>query len=153
MTSQQTSETLSRYPAATAYDAADGAAMCARARAQRQIEEARDARVRDGDSLASIIGCGLGLIAESIPRGSFRNAINAGLPLLTGCEGVAGDVETGDDLEINFNTGEFKNLSRDITRQFQPLDAQLQAIIEAGGWHANLKKRIAKLRSGESAVA
>jgi len=44
------------------------------------------------------------------------------------------------------------NLSRDITRQFQPLDSQLQAIIEAGGWHANLENRIAKLRSGESAM-
>jgi 3-isopropylmalate dehydratase small subunit len=117
------------------------------------IEEARDARISNGDSLASIIGCGLGMIAEYISRGSFRNAINAGLPLLTGCKGVAGDVKTGDDLEINFKMGEFKNLSRDITRQFQPLDEQLQAIIEAGGWRANLEKRIANLRSGESAVA
>jgi len=36
--------------------AADGAAICERTRAQRQLEEARDARVRDGESLASIIG-------------------------------------------------------------------------------------------------
>ncbi len=36
--------------------AADGAAMCARADEQFQKEEARDARVRDGESLASIIG-------------------------------------------------------------------------------------------------
>jgi hypothetical protein len=32
------------------------------------------------------------------------------------------------------------------------LDAQLQAIIEAGGWRASLEKRIAGLRSGESAT-
>ena len=100
-----------------------------------------------------IVGHGLGLVAESIPRGSFRNAINAGLPFLTGCEGVTADVETGDELEVNFKTGEFKNLSRDLTHQFQPLDAQLQAIIEAGGWRANLEKRIARLRSGDSALA
>ncbi len=36
--------------------ASDGAAMCERARDQRQKEEARDARVRSGDSLASVIG-------------------------------------------------------------------------------------------------
>lgn len=36
--------------------AADGAAMCDRAAEQRQKEEARDARVRNGESLASIIG-------------------------------------------------------------------------------------------------
>ena len=100
-----------------------------------------------------IIGHGLGLVAETIPRGSFRNAINAGLPFLNGCDGVTGDVETGDDLDVNFKTGEFRNLTRDITRQFQPLDPQLQAIIEAGGWSANLEIRLAKLRSGESAMA
>lgn len=97
-----------------------------------------------------IIGHGLGLVAETIPRGSFRNAINAGLPFLSGCESVTDDVETGNDLEVNFKTGEFKNLTRDITRQFQPLDPQLQAIIEAGGWRANLENRIASLRSSDS---
>jgi 4-hydroxy-4-methyl-2-oxoglutarate aldolase len=36
--------------------AADGAAMCARAQEQRDKEDARDARVRNGETLASIIG-------------------------------------------------------------------------------------------------
>ena len=92
-----------------------------------------------------IIGHGLGLVVETIPRGSFRNAINAGLPFLSGCEKITNDVETGDTLEVNFQTGDFRNLSRDIKRQFKPLDRQLMAIIEAGGWHANLEKRLAKL--------
>jgi len=92
-----------------------------------------------------IMGHGLGLVAETIPRGSFRNAINAGLPFLSGCEKITNDVETGDTLEVNFQTGDFRNLSRDIKRQFKPLDIQLMAIIEAGGWHANLEKRLAKL--------
>ena len=46
---------------------------------------------------------------------------------------------------VNFQTGDFRNLSRDLKRQFKPLDIQLMAIIEAGGWHANLEKRLAKL--------
>ena len=92
-----------------------------------------------------IMGHGLGLVAETIPRGSFRNAINAGLPFLSGCEKITNDVETGDTLEVNFQTGDFRNLSRDIKRQFKPLYTQLMAIIEAGGWHANLEKRLAKL--------
>lgn len=100
-----------------------------------------------------IVGHELGLIAESIPRGSFRNAINAGLPFLSGCDGVTNDVETGDDLDVDFQKGEFKNLTRDITRQFQPLDAQLQAIIEIGGWRPALEKRIAKLSANETATA
>ena len=92
-----------------------------------------------------IMGHGLGLVVETIPRGSFRNAINAGLPFLSGCEKITNDVETGDTLEVNFQTGDFRNLSRDIKRQFKPLDTQLMAIIEAGGWYANLEKRLAKL--------
>ena len=92
-----------------------------------------------------IMGHGLGLVVETIPRGSFRNAINAGLPFLSGCEKITNDVETGDTLEVNFQTGDFRNLSRDIKRQFKPLYTQLMAIIEAGGWHANLEKRLAKL--------
>mgnify|MGYP002853181021 CR=1 FL=1 len=92
-----------------------------------------------------IVGHKLGLVVETIPRGSFRNAINAGLPFLSGCNGVSNDVETGDELEVDFKTGDFKNLSRDIHRHFKPLDSQLQVIIEVGGWHASLEKRLSKI--------
>ena len=40
--------------------AADGAKTCELAREQRQREESRDARVRDGESLASVIGLASG---------------------------------------------------------------------------------------------
>ena len=46
-----------------------------------------------------IKGHGLGLVAESIPRGSFRNVINAGVPFLAPCPDVTSTCETGDDLE------------------------------------------------------
>ncbi len=92
-----------------------------------------------------MVGHGLGLVVETIPRGSFRNAINAGLPFLAGCRGVTNDVETGDDLEVDFKTGEFRNVTRNLSRRFQPLDVRLQAIVEAGGWQANLRKRLADL--------
>ena len=93
-----------------------------------------------------IKGHQLGLVVESIPRGSFRNAINAGLPFLPGCEGVTGEVETGDDLVVNFETGELRNLSRGTISHYRPLDAQLRSIIAVGGWRANLEKRLARLR-------
>ena len=97
-----------------------------------------------------IVGHGLGLVVETIPRGSFRNAINAGVPFLSGCAGVTGDVETGDDLEVNFRTGEFSNRTRKLSRRFRPLDARLQAVIEAGGWRPNLEMRLARMRAGDS---
>ena len=92
-----------------------------------------------------------GLVAESIPRGSFRNAINSGLPFLTGCEGVVDAVETGDDLEVNFETGEFRNLSRGTVLRYPPLDPQLRDIIAAGGWRANLERRLARMREDAAA--
>ena len=97
-----------------------------------------------------IVGHRLGLVVETIPRGSFRNAINAGLPFLSGCEGVTGEVETGDDLEVDFRTGEFRNLTRDVTRRFRPLDARLRAIVEAGGWRPNLERRLARMRARQT---
>ena len=98
-----------------------------------------------------MVGHGLGLVVETIPRGSFRNAINAGLPFLAGCRGVTNDVETGDDLEVDFKTGEFRNVTRNLSRRFQPLDVRLQEIVEAGGWQANLRKRLAGLDPNETA--
>jgi 3-isopropylmalate/(R)-2-methylmalate dehydratase small subunit len=94
-----------------------------------------------------IAGHNLGLVAESIPRGSFRNAINAGLPFLSGCIGVTQHVETGDDLEVNFQDGTFKNLTQDYFNQFQPLDPKLQSVIEIGGWHASFEQRLFNMQA------
>jgi 3-isopropylmalate/(R)-2-methylmalate dehydratase small subunit len=90
-----------------------------------------------------IKGHGLGLVAESIPRGSFRNAINAGLPFLTGCAGVTALCETGDQLEVDFATGRFVNLSRGTQASYAPLPPELQAIIAVGGWKEHFRQRLA----------
>lgn len=90
---------------------------------------------------------GLGLIAETIPRGSFRNAINAGIPFLTNCAGVTSLVETGDDLEVDFRRGTFVNHTRDLRREFAPLDAQLLDIIAIGGWRPHLERRVAAMQA------
>lgn len=94
-----------------------------------------------------IAGHKMGLVAESIPRGSFRNAINSGLPFLTNCAGVTDDVNTGDNLEVNFKTGKFINLTSGLERQFEPIGQILQDIVEKGGWKPALEKRLASLRA------
>jgi 3-isopropylmalate/(R)-2-methylmalate dehydratase small subunit len=90
-----------------------------------------------------IRGHGLGLVAESIPRGSFRNAINAGLPFLSGCEGVTQRCETGDELEVDFQTGTFKNITRGTRTDYAPLPAELLAIVAVGGWKEHFRRRLA----------
>lgn len=88
---------------------------------------------------------GVGVVVESIPRGSFRNAISAGVPILPRCEGVCGLVETGDELEVDFASGRFVNLTRSVERQFQPLPAMLLDIIALGGYKEALRRRLAEM--------
>ena len=95
--------------------------------------------------LIGIGGLGLGLVVESIPRGSFRNAINCAVPILPACRGVAAEAATGDELEVDFRTGIFRNVTRGSEIDYPPLDAALLAIIENGGWMPTLKKRLARL--------
>lgn len=90
----------------------------------------------------------LGLVVESIPRGSFRNAINAGVPMLPHCEGVTAEVEEGDELEVNFQTGEFRNLSRKTAKRFTPLHENLLEIVAKGGWKPAVQARIAQAHKG-----
>ena len=81
-------------------------------------------------------------MVESIPRGSFRNAINAGLPFLPHCPGVTDLVEDGDDLQVDFKNGEFINISKKSKDYFRPLDEKLQTRLEIGDWKANFSLRL-----------
>jgi 3-isopropylmalate/(R)-2-methylmalate dehydratase small subunit len=90
-----------------------------------------------------IYGHGLGLVAESIPRGSFRNAINAGVAFLSGCAGVTGQCETGDELQVDFQTGRFQNLTRGTETKYEPLPAELLGVIAVGGWKEHFRRRLA----------
>lgn len=96
--------------------------------------------------LLGIRGLELGLVVESIPRGSFRNAINAGLPFIARASGVTRECETGDELRVNFETGLFENLTRGTRKQYQPLDKSLLETIAIGGWQPAVAKRIAELK-------
>ena len=97
--------------------------------------------------LLGVSAHGLGLVVESMQRGSLRNAINAGVPFLTNCAGVTRHVETGDELEVNFETASFHNVTRGARLQFEPLDAQLRSIIALGGWRPHLERRVAAMRA------
>ena len=96
--------------------------------------------------LIGIAGLGLGLAVESIPRGSFRNAVNAAVPILPACPGISAEAATGDALEVDFRTGAFRNLTRGTERRYRPLDPALLAIVENGGWLPTLKARLAATR-------
>jgi len=72
------------------------------------------------------------VVAESYARIFYRNAVNNGFPAVE-CKGIAGEVETGDDLEIDLREGRIVNLTKGKEISFVPLPDFVLDIAEAGG--------------------
>jgi 3-isopropylmalate/(R)-2-methylmalate dehydratase small subunit len=69
----------------------------------------------------------------------FRNCIGLGLyPII--CPGVSSMFTEGDDIEIDTEKGELKNLKTGKALTFKPLSGTAEKIREAGGILAHLKQ-------------
>ncbi len=106
-------------------------------------------KVRRGDVIAAgwNFGCGSSrehapiaikesgvacVIAKSFARIFYRNAINIGLPIFE-CEAAGGAIETGDEIQVDFDTGVITNVTKNETYQAQPLPEFIQNIVNKGG--------------------
>lgn len=83
---------------------------------------------------------GLGLVCESMPFLAYRAAIGVGLRVLTDCPSVTTICGAGDELEVDFESGHFANVSRGVSREFPPLPDALREIVELGGNSGWLKR-------------
>ena len=84
--------------------------------------------------------CGTGcVIAKSFARIFYRNAINIGLPILE-CEQAAQEIQPGDTVKVNFDTGVITDETTGKQYQAEPFPAFVQNIIRAGGLLASLKE-------------
>ena len=84
--------------------------------------------------------CGTGcVIAKSFARIFCRNAINIGMPILE-CEEAADEINAGDEVSIDFDTGMISDLTTGKTYQAQPFPEFIQNIIAKGGLLASLKE-------------
>lgn len=72
------------------------------------------------------------VIAESFGAIYERNAINAALPILTG-ELVNAGIETGDELVVDFETGEIENKTKKKTVKINPFSEVQLEIYRRGG--------------------
>ena len=84
-------------------------------------------------------GCGC-VIAKSFARIFYRNSINIGLPILE-CEQAAEEIEAGDEVKVDFDTGVITNITSGKSYQAQPFPEFIQNIIKNGGLLASLKER------------
>lgn len=94
---------------------------------------------------------GLGLVCESMSFLAWREAIGIGLPVLTDCADATAACDTGDELEVDFRQGLFRNLTRGTERAFKGIPPALHDVVEAGGTTGWLKAWWA--RQASAAVA
>ena len=82
------------------------------------------------------------VIAKSFARIFYRNSFNMGLPILE-CE-EAGDFKTGDELSVDFDTGEITHLGTNKTYQSRPIPPFMQELVQSGGLMNYIRKKIEK---------
>ena len=86
--------------------------------------------------LQSGVSC---VIAASFARIFYRNAINIGLPILE-CPQAGEAIAAGDDISVDFDTGEITNHTRGESYSAAPFPEFIQQIISAGGLLPWIKK-------------
>lgn len=72
------------------------------------------------------------VIAETFARIFYRNAINIGLPIIE-CEAASKGIDEGDEVEVDFDSGVIKNLTKNETYQGQAFPEFMQKIIAVEG--------------------
>ncbi len=72
------------------------------------------------------------VVAESFARIFYRNSINMALPIFE-IQEASQKISEGNELEVNTETGEIKNLSKNETYKAAPMPPFIQKIIKLGG--------------------
>lgn len=78
---------------------------------------------------ASGVSC---VIAETFARIFYRNAINIGLPIIE-CPDASKGIAAGDEVEVDFDSGIIRNLTKGTQFQGQAFPPFMQKIIAAEG--------------------
>lgn len=65
------------------------------------------------------------VIAETFARIFYRNAINIGLPIIE-CKEAAREIENGDEVSVNFDTGVITDITKNTTYQGQAFPEFMQ---------------------------
>ncbi|EKE03329.1 MAG: 3-isopropylmalate dehydratase small subunit [uncultured bacterium] len=83
------------------------------------------------------------VIAKTFARIFFRNAINIGLPIMENAE-LPDEIDQHDEIEVNLETGEIKNLTKNKTYQASPFPKSIQELISVGGLVNYTKQKLSK---------
>jgi len=86
------------------------------------------------------------VIAVSFARIFYRNAINIGLPILE-CDEAVSQTHPGDNLEVILETGEIRNLARNLVFRAKPYPEFMLELIAAGGLIEHTRRRLEARRA------
>ena len=86
---------------------------------------------------ASGISC---VIAKNFARIFYLNSINIGLAILE-CPAASEGIDTGDEVEVDFDTGIITNVTKNETYQAEPFPPFIKDMIAKGGLMASLKAK------------
>lgn len=89
---------------------------------------------------ASGISC---VIADTFARIFYRNSINIGLPIME-CKEASDDIEDGDEISVDVNTGIITNITKNKTYIANPFPPFMQKIMNSEGLVNYIKERVEK---------
>ena len=90
----------------------------------------------------AIKGAGVScVIAENFARIFYRNSFNIGLPIIES-EEAAKNIDDGDEIEVDFETGEITNITKGESYQGSPYPEFIQGIIKKEGLVNYVKESI-----------
>ena len=72
------------------------------------------------------------VIAETFARIFYRNSINIGLPIIE-CKEASLAIEAGDEVEVDFDSGIIKDITKNLEFKGQAFPAFMQKIIDSEG--------------------
>ncbi|MBJ89630.1 MAG: 3-isopropylmalate dehydratase [Woeseia sp.] len=81
-----------------------------------------------------------GVIAESFSPGYWRGEIAMGFPQIS-CPGILRAVDRWDHLEVDWESGQVKNLDKNTLLEFEPLADADREMLDAGGLIGYLHNR------------
>lgn len=82
------------------------------------------------------------VVAKSFARIFYRNSINTGLAIME-CPDTD-EISAGDELEVNLEAGEIRDLTTGKVYKSAPFPAEIMEIIKAGGLLSSIAKRSGK---------
>lgn len=78
------------------------------------------------------------VIAATFARIFYRNAINIGLPIME-CREASEKIEAGDEVEVDFDTGIIKNMTKNEEYRSEPFPDFIKEIINKNGLLNSIK--------------